>query len=743
MTTYRVIGSPVPKTDVQGIGKTTGAALYAMDAQAPGMLWAKLLRSPLPHARIVRIDATRAARAPGVRLVLTGADVPDVRYGRRYRDLPILARDVVRFIGDRVAAVAGDDEESVERALALIEVEYEELPAVFDAAEALTEGAPVVHPEARSYFGYEVPEGMHPNVVARDFHEKGDVEAGFASADVVVEHTFRVPRTHQAYIEPHCAFALVDEEGVLQLWAPNKNPHGIRNAIATAVDLPPERVVLNPVQVGGDFGGKGATLEEPIVCLLAMRTGRPVKMVMDHPEELTAAAPRHAGTMTLRTGVTRDGDIVAHEMRGVFDSGGYGGVRPGAPLGGAMHGAGLYRCPNARTEALRVYTNNIPGGQARAPGEPQGFFAAESHVDLVARAIGMDPAEFRLRNVIVEGDATMAGDLLEGVRAKETLQAALDASGYYAPREPGVGRGVAMAFRGTGTGDSAARITLHPDGRVVIGTPVFDQGTGAYTIARQVVAEELGLDPDDVDIELLDTAHSPFDSGIGGSRGTNIVTGSMYGAAQAVKRALGDLAAEAAGWPSADVDVEGRDLVLRADGRRRPWPELLAEVGRPVSAETTFSAERAPLTGFVAQVAETSVDPDTGRVELRRLTTAHDVGRIINPIGHQGQINGGVMHGVGYGLMEEIVVEGGKVTTTTFADFKIPNIEDIPELRTVLLEPQQGVGPYGIKGIGENPLTPVAPAIANAVEDAVGVRVKELPVSAEKVYAALRERSSA
>ncbi len=738
MTTYRVIGRPVPKTDVRG--KTTGAATYAMDVQASGMLWAKLLRSPVPRARIVSIDASRAEQAPGVRLVLTGADTPDVLYGRRYRDLSVLARSVVRFIGDRVAAVAGDDEESVERALQLIEVEYEELPAVFDPVEALGERAPIIHPDASSYFGHEAGEDQSLNVIAHDVHEKGNVEAGFASADVIVEHTFRVPRTHQAYIEPHCVFALVDDDGILQVWAPNKNPHGIRNVIAMAVGLPPEKVVLNPVQVGGDFGGKGATLEEPVIGLLAMRTGRPVKMVMDHSEELTAAAPRHAGVMTLKTGMKRDGEIVAHSMRGVFDSGGYGGVRPGAPLAGAAHGAGLYRCDNARSEVLRVYTNNLPGGQARAPGEPQGFFAGESHIDLAARAIGMDPAEFRLRNVIQEGDATMAGDRLERIRARETLEAALEEADYFSPKDPGIGRGVAMAFRGAGTGESVARITLHPNGEVVISTPVFEQGTGTYTIARQVVAEELRLDPEELRIELLDTAHSPFDSGIGGSRGTNIVTGSMYGAAQAIKREMGELAAGTFGWPSGDVDIAGREVVHRGSGDRRSWPELLTEIGRPASAEATFSAERAPVTGFVAQVAEARVDADTGQVELLKLTTAHDIGRIINPIGHQGQINGGVMQGVGYGLVEEIVVESGKVTTTSFADFKIPNIMDIPELRTALLAPEQGVGPYGIKGIGENPLTPVAPAIANAVEDAVGVRVKDLPVSAEKVYSALRER---
>lgn len=738
MPTYRVIGQPIPRMEVRG--KVTGEAAYAVDAQFPGMLWAKLLRSPVPHARIVRIDTSKAARLPGVAIVLTGADAPTAPYGRRYRDLRVLARDTVRFVGDRVAAVAGEDEESVARALALIEVEYEELPAVFDPVEALRDDAPVVHPDARSYFGFEVGEGQPANVFARDVHEKGDAAAGFAESDVIVENTFTVPRTHQAYMEPHCALALVDADGVLQVWAPNKNPHGLKNTIANAVGLDAERVVLNPVQVGGDFGGKGAALEEPIVCLLALRTGRPVKMVMDYAEEFTAGAPRHAGVMRLKTGVRRDGAIVAHEAYGVFDGGAYGGARPGAPLGGAAHGAGMYRSPNARTEILRVYTNNLPGGQARAPGEPQGFFAAESHMDSVARAIGMDPAEFRLRNVIEEGDETMAGARFEHIRARETLEAALRASGYAAAKAPGVGRGVAMGFRAPGTGESAAQVTLNPDGSAVIGTPVFDQGTGTYTTARQVVAEELGLAPEDLAIEILDTAHSPFDSGIGGSRGTNIVTGSMYEAAQAVKREMAQLVAELLDWPSDGVDIDGPDLVLRSTGERRPWAELLTAVGRSVSAGARFTAERAPVTGFVAQVAEVCVDPETGSVDLRRLTTAHDIGRVINPIGHQGQINGGVMQGIGYGLMEEVAVEGGRVLTTNFADFKIPAIADVPELTTVLLDPDAGVGPYSIKGIGENPLSPVAPAIANAVEDAVGVRVRDLPVTAEKVYAALAGR---
>lgn len=736
MTQYRVIGKPVPRIEVRG--KVTGEALYALDARFEGMLWAKLLRSSVPHARIVRIDTSKALELPGVVAILTGADVPAELYGRRYRDQHILARDTVRFVGDRVAAVAAEDLETVDRALGLIEVEYEELPAVFDPLSAIEPDAPIVHGGVEGYFGYEVGEGQHLNVFARDVHEKGNTKLGFETAELVIENTFSVPRTHQAYIEPHCALAMVDSGGTLQLWAPNKNPHGIKNTIAKAVGFDPDKVVLNPVQVGGDFGGKGATFEEPVICMLAIRTSRPVKMVMNYSEELTAAAPRHAGVMRLKTGVKRDGTIVAHEMFGVFDGGAYGGVRPGASLGGAAHGAGLYRTENARAEILRVYTNNVPGGQARSPGEPQGFFAAESHMDSVARAINMDPAEFRRHNVMHEGDTTMAGERLEHVRAEETLEAALRAADYAAPKPAGVGRGVAMAFRGTGTGESAAQITLNPDATIVIGTPVFEQGTGTYTTARQVVAEELTVDPEDLTIEILDTAHSPFDSGIGGSRGTNIVTGSMFAASQAIKKQMADLAAEVLGW-SGDVDIVGTDIVSQT-GETKPWPEVLSEVGRPVIAMATFSADRSPITGFVAQVAEVRVDPETGDVELLKLTTAHDVGRVVNPIGHQGQINGGVMQGLGYGLMEELVVDNGYVTTTNFTDFKIPNIADIPVLQTVLLDPEAGLGPYGIKGIGENPLTPVAPAIANAVEDAIGVRVTDLPVSAEKVYEGLRRK---
>jgi len=746
MVPYKVIGQSTPRIEHEDV--VTGAARYAVDVTLPGMLWARVLHSPLPHARIVRVNTSRAARVPGVHLVLTGADVKGVRYGGRsyvyrggrpaYMDVPVLAWDKVRFVGDRVAAVVADDPDTAERAVDLIDVEYEELPAVFDPIEAMRDLAPLVHPEVMTYPGLPEPLDRPSNVFSRERKTRGDVDAGFAEADLIVENTYTVQRTHQAYLEPHNCVVWVDGDGRIQVWAPNKAPHQLKASIAEPLGLSPDQVRLNPVLIGGDFGGKGAAMEEPLCTVLALRTGRPVKMVMSYSEELTAAAPRHAGRMQLKTGVKRDGAITAHQVDAVFDSGAYGGLRPLVPLGGPIHGADHYKIPNARLEVVRVYTNNIPGGQARAPGEPQGFFAAESHMDYVARQLGMDPLEFRMKNLVGEGDEMVSGGRYRGVRARETLHAAAEAAGYGSPKPTNVGRGVAIGHRSAGGGESAVTLTLAQDGSVIVSTSVFEQGTGTYTSLRQVVAEELGLSPDHVQVNIVDTDLTPFDSGIGGSHGTRIVTGSAYQAARQAKAEMLAVAAEALMWPAETLAFDGDD-VLRADtGERRAWRELLAELGRPLRVEAVNDdTARSPVTAFVAHVAEVSVDPETGAVELLRLTAAHDVGTVLNPLGHQGQVYGGAVQGLGYALMEDLQVEDGRVRTSNFGDFKIPTMRDIPEFRTVLLEPGEGVGPYNVRGIGENSIIPVAAAVANAVEDAVGIRIADLPVTAEKVFRAL------
>lgn len=736
-STYRYIGKPTGRPDVQG--KATGESKYTSDVDLPDMLWAKVLRSPVSHAIITRLDTSKAEALPGVHAVVTGADGPGLRYGRRYRDLNVLSDGRVRFVGDRIAAVAAESKDIAEAAIELIEVDFDELPAIFDMDEAAKPGALIIHPDVNDYAG--IPEKLDPvgNVFIDDITERGDVYAGFAKADVIVEHTYTVSRQHQGYMEPHCCVAWLDNDGIMQVWAPNKNPHGIKGTVAAAIGLNEDQVNLNPISVGGDFGGKGATLEEPLTCLLAMKSKRPVKHVFTANEEFTAAAPRHAGAMRFKTGVMRDGTIVAHEIDASFDGGAYGGVRPGPQLGGATHGGGCYRCENVRLRVKRVYTNNLPGGQARAPGEPQGFFAGESHIDMVARAIGMDPFDFRIKNVIKDGEPTFAGNAYKSVRAEETLRAAAAAGGYHTPKPTNVGRGLAIGYRAPGTGESSVTLILKPGGEVVVGTPVYEPGTGTYTTLRIVVAETLGVTPEMIDIQVMGTAVTGPDSGIGGSRGTRITSTSGYEASMDAKAQMFALAATLLEWPEDKLAIEGSDLVRTDTNERKPWARVLSDAGQEIRANAHFAtAGPQEVTGFAAQLAEVEVDPETGEVTLKKFTTAHDVGVIINPIGHQGQINGGVMQGVGYALMEAVEVEGGRVTTPNYADVKFPTYGDLPDLQTVLLEAGQGVGPYNVKGIGENPITPVAAAIANAVEDACGIRIKGLPITAEKVHAAIK-----
>ncbi len=735
---YRIIGQPIPRTD--NVGKVTGDTRYTADFLLPGTLWGKALRSPYSHARIVHIDASRAAKAPGVRAVVTGEDVRGILYGRRYRDLTVLAHDRVRFLGERVAAVAVEDKDAAQDALDLIRVEYEELPAVFDPLAALAEGAPLIHPDVNSYPGLPEPLEKPSNAYFCAVVEKGNVEEGFTRSDVIVENTFTVSRVHPAFLETHCCMVWLDDQGKIQVWSSSKAPHTVKQTLSAALGIPKDKICVNPVAIGGDFGGKGGALDEPLCYFLALRSGRPVKMVMEYQEEFTAGAPRHAAILKMKTGVKRDGTLVSHRMDSYFDSGAYGGLRPGASFTGATHAAGCYRIPHARVSVMRIYTNNIPGGQMRAPSEPQGFFAAESQIDCVARSIGMDPLEFRRKNLIEQGETTVDGEHYDEIRAKETLNAAAKAANYGSPKPANVGRGIATGFRSPGGGETSISVTLNQNGTVAIQTAFLEQGTSTYTSLRQIVAEELGLRPEEIQIQVLDTDSSPFDSGIGGSRGTRIASRAACDAARAVKEELFGLAGKLLGWAKDEIEIKGKDLVHTKTKQRQRWDVLLSRVGRAITRRATNRDEgHAPVTSFTTQIAEVAVDPETGQVTIRRFTTVHDTGTILNPIGHQGQIEGGIMQGVGYGLMEEVQVEQGRVITTHFGDYKIPNIKDIPDLTTVILPTGSGIGPYNMKGIGENPISPVAPAIANAIEDAVGVRLRDLPITAEKVYAALQE----
>lgn len=742
MTTYRVLGHPEPRED--GFEKVTGAARYTADTTMPDALWAKALRSSLPHARITGLDASRARALPGVRAILTGEDVRGVRFGRRMRDVPVVADGVVRFAGERVAVVAADDAETAKRAVELIEVEYEELPAVFDPLEAMEDGAPVIHPGVNDYPGLPRPvEGRHLNAVVRDTWGIGDVEEGFARADVIVEGTYTTQRVHQGYLEPHNCVVWLDPQGRLQLWAPNKAPHRLKHDMAEALGIPEAQIVVHHSAIGADFGGKGSPMDMPACYELSRVTGKPVRMAMDYAEELTAANPRHSSVIHIKTGVRADGTIVSHQARLVYNSGAYGGFKPvpGVNLPGASHAGGPYAIPNCAIEALIVYTNTMPCGFFRGPGAVQANFGLESHMDVIAERLDIDPIELRRRNLVGEDGKLPNGLHVPRMASNETLDETVRAAALDQPRPDGVGRGISISYKDQGEGVSSAAVAFHPDGSVVLHTSVFEQGTGSYTMLRQMVAEELGMEPGRIRVEPWDTDDGPFDSGVGASRVTRVATPAVHHAATEARERLIALAADLLMWPHEVTTVAGEHVRRTDTGDTQAWRELLERTGQVIEAwHTNSETEHSPVASFMAQAAEVRVDRETGEVRVLRLTSAHDVAQVYNQLGHQGQINGGAIQGLGHAMLEEIALDGGQVTTANLHDYKMPSITDVPELTTVLVDAHDGVGPYRAKGIGEYSVEAVPAAVANAVADAVGVRITDLPVTAEKVYRALSAR---
>ena len=747
-TTTRAIGQSVVRGE--GPDKVTGRTIYAADVSLPGMLWGKVLRSPFPHARIVSVDTTEAKAVPGVHAVITAADLPESLVGRRLRDMPVLAREVVRFVGEKVAAVAAETEEAAEEALLLIDVEYEELDAVFDAHEAMEPDAPTLHPELSGYEGLPQPKSDINNVFAHITWGQGDVDQGFAEADLVFEHTFNAQLMHQAYIEPHACVVSTEESGQVRVWVNNKDPYPLREQLAAVWGIDEKRIVLHPCSIGGDFGGKGSFMDAPLCYHLSLHSGRPVKMVMDYIQELMAANPRHPATMTIRSGVKRDGTLVSRQARVVFDSGGYGAFKPTVYLRGADHLCGVYRIPHARIDSYMVYTNNVPKGHMRSPAKPQVVFAVEAHTDLVARGLGMDPYEFRQKNLLQEGDASPVGHVWQDIRADETLRRAADAVGWETPKpdKPGllIGRGLAITDLSQGVGRFAAKISMNSSGRPKLHMAFWDTGTGSHTVLRQMVAQELSVPVEEVDIELLDTSEMPFSSGSGGTRVTYTAGQAVVGAARELKRQLIRAAAPLLDSPEEDVSLQSGRVVVGPSPLRPAYyrtiniGEVVAHVGDgTIVAEYELASEPPDVTSFCAQAAEVEVDPETGAVTVRRLVSAHDVGAILNPLMHQGQVEGGVIQGLGYALMEELQTEDGHISTVSFGDYKIPTIADLPELVTVLVEGNNGPAPYRSKGIGESANIPVAGAIANAVADAIGAPVPSLPVTAERVLRAIRE----
>lgn len=736
----KMVGQSVPRVD--GPEKVTGSAQYGLDAHMPGMLWMKILRSPFPHARIVSVDASAASALPGVQAVLTGGDVKDLRTGAMIKDMPLLAWDRVMLVGDKVAAVVADDEDIAQQAIALIEIEYEELPAILAAEDAMAPDAPILHPEAASYEGMP-PMDEHGNRYAGLHFAKGDVAAGFAAADHVIERTYRTPLLHQGYLEPHACLVYVDDEGVVQIWNANDSPTGALQEMQRLFDLGDDAINFNFNYVGGSFGGKSSGTEVALAYLFNQRTGRPIKWSVDYDEEFQNMMMRHPATMRVKAGVNDDGTITAWESEIHFAGGGYAAYAPLPGILGILEIVGPYRITNVKVDSHQVYTNTSPCTYARAPGHVQGHFAGESHMDVLARAIGMDPMDFRLQNVVEPGEEYPTGEDWKDVRAAEALRLAADAAGYYSPKPAGVGRGVAIGSHSQIGATGSVAIKVLESGRVEINHPVFDPGTGTGTIIAQVVADELDIPLDRIDVITWSTREGKTgDMGIAGSRGARMFSTAGYNASQEVKGRLQRLAAEFMGWSEERITLEAGHVVNGANPSERIAIEDIARrFGEPVGARTDeMEGFDSPWNGYGVHVVDVSVDEDTAQITPLRYTAVHDTGKVLNPMGFTSQIEGAIVQSIGSALMEGLFYdESGRVMNPSFADMKLPTSMDIPSLEVVVMESENGHGPLKARGIGEHANSMAAPAIANAVADAIGARINSLPITAEKVYAELQE----
>ena len=733
----QIVGKPTPR--IEGEQKVAGQAVYAADVTLPGMLWGRILRSPISYGRIKRIDTSQALKVPGVNAVVTGEDVAGLKIGRRICDMPIVADGVVRFIGEKVAAVAAQSKEIAEQALDLIEVEYEYLEPVLDPVKAMEPSAPLLHPEVNNYKGLPEKLDIPSNAFIQMSWKKGDIEAGLTQSDIIVENTFYTNQVHQAYIEPHSCVVKADQSGGAEIWACSKVPFAIREQVARAIQIPPESLVVHPCYIGGDFGGKGDFMDIALCYFLSKKSGQPVKMVMNYGEEFIAGNPRHPSIVKIKTGVKKDGTIVAHHMDFIFDSGAYGAFKPNGFLGGPQISAGAYNIPHVLIEEKMVYTNQVPCGHMRAPGDPQGFFANESQLDLVARKLGMEPAEFRRKNLMHDGDASPTGQTITHIKAEETLKMALQSSGYYKPKPKNVGRGIALVQWTVNGGEGTVAVKIDEEGVITISSAMLDQGAGTYTVLCEIVGEELKVPPGRIRVEILNTKMGEKDTGVGGSRATRVYGNAAYDAAIKACEEIKKAAAETMGASPEDLILSEGGVLHRRAEQRMTYGEIVKAKGTPISVQGVYNDKsKVQEASMCAQVAEVEVDPETGEVKLGKLTTAHSTGTVLNPLMHQGQIEGGAVMGVGYALMEHLMLDDGKVTTANFGDYKIPTIQDIPTLKTTVMETPKGPGPYNSMPIGETSNVPVAAAIANAVEDAVGVRIKSLPVTSEKVFEALR-----
>jgi CO/xanthine dehydrogenase Mo-binding subunit len=752
------VGVAIPRPD--GPEKVTGRVQYVGDIKPKGLLHAKLLRSPHAHAKIVSIDTSAARALPGVRAVLTAKDIPHLKKKAPTRAHAVLAIDRAVFMGQPVAAVAADEPSIAEEALDLIKVEYQVLPASIDPLKAMQPGAPPVADagteadtsEALAHSAVAIAKSEAPakavNISQQARLQRGDVAKGFAESDHVLEKTYRVPMVHQGYLEPHAVLAEWDRNGLLTLWASTQGSFNTRSEVSDVLGIPENQIRVIPVECGGGFGGKIRALCEPITAVLAKVTGRPVRYVMTRREELIAGMPAPQVIIRLKTGVKRDGTLMAIDAETVIDSGAFSGAVLAVS---AVFIGSMYKWPSFDLRGFEVLTHKPSVAAYRAPVAPQTIFAIESHMEQIARDLSLDPVEFRMRHLIQEGDSMVNGQPWQSNGAKQVLARIAEhphwktRKQWVAAGKDGRRRGVGLALGGWlgGLQPTGATVRLNPDGSLAVLTGQVDIA-GTNIALAQIAASAYGVDTDQVRITTGDTDVAPMTGLSAGSKTIYTVGAAVLQAAEDARRQTFEIAAK-------ELEASIHDLEL-VDGKLtvRGMPDkgiTLATIGKkgnlymsktpPVlgKANPAFS-QQAP--GFAAQLARLEVDPDTGEVTIHDFVVVQDVGKAINPIGVEGQMQGGAVQSLGIALTEGLLFDdSGRLTNPSLLDYRKLTAADLPNLETIIVEVPSPAGPFGARGVGEPPIIPAPAAIANAIQDATGARLTELPMSPERIALAL------
>jgi len=756
---------------VDGPAKLRGSAQFTGDIEMPGMVYAKVLRSAYPHARLTRVNAEKAQKLPGVVAVLTRDDLKRMNayFGPVVKDQPVVALDRVRYVGDIIAAVAAEEKDIAEEALELIEVDYEPLPAIFDPAEAMKPGAPILHGESarsetrldRDQFHFE----KNSNVLSVYHASQGDVALGFREADEIFEDVYSSQKIQHGHIEPHAALAYWEPSGKLVIHTSTQNPSSIRAQLAELFNLPQSKVRVIVPFVGGGYGAKVHPRLEPLTATLARKAHRPVQWVLTR-EEVFLTAHCHASVVKIKTGVKRDGTIVARHVEGVYDTGAYALTGPSTIKNGGEVSGGPYRIAHQDLTTYCVYTNTPPTGPYRGFGVPQVCWAYESQMDDIARRLGIDPLELRLKNLVEEGDRFVTGDELVSVGISDCLKRAAEAVGWQSKQEQQDrelrgkmrGKGLAVMIKTTMTpSNSSALVRLNADGSAVLLTSSVELGQGTQTSLAQIVAEELGIVPERVSVTFPDTDVTPFDQSTSSSRTIFTMGSAARQAAGQIKQQLMEIGANVLEANIEDLELrEGNLQVKGAPEKRRTISQLFqAHYGAAVgsmagSYDNQTRGGIDPKTGkgkasafffLSACAAEVEVDSETGKVKIERIVSAVDAGKAVNPRQCHMQNEGSMIMSLGSALFEEMVFDNGQPINATFLEYMPPSMEDHPKrFGSVLVETPHPEGPYGAKGVGEAALGPVEPAIGNAIANALsGLRIKDLPIRPDRILRVVQE----